>query len=420
MNIFNLFGKKKDKHTSNTELGIFTSNGGFLFSSSNRIEDSDLAEVCIDRIATHISKLKPKHIKQKKDGSVEIINDEINFRLTQYPNEYMTVSEFIYKVISLLLMNNNAFIYQMYDEKNKLRGLYPLNPISVEVKKDESENLFLEMKFGDGETYTLPYESLIHLKRLYKKHEFFGGDSATSTHKQLLKSINTNENLLAGLENAIRSSFQIKGLLKMNGLLSEKDKQKQKDLFDEALKQNNNIKGSSIVPVDTKAEYISLNVDPKLVDKETLSFVQGKILNYFGVSEAILNSKYDENEYNAFYENTLEPLSIFLSNAFSKAMLTPNKLLDGEQIIFYAERLNYASWSSKINAVEKLMGLGIFSVNESRGVLGYAPIEGGDKRIQSLNFINAKHADKYQVGQDINKKEGEDNTDNGNTNKDEK
>lgn len=399
MSIFDVFKKKKTIDSSN-EFNIFSANLSYMMSNSKRTEDSDIAEICIDRIASHISKLKPKHIKHGKEGSVEVIEDEINFRLSHYPNELMTTSEFIYKVVSLLLTNNNCFIYLSFNQKNHLTGLYPLNPVKVEIKQDLGDTLFLDMDFGDGKTYTLPYESLIHLKRLYKNHELFGGDGAISNHKQLLKSINMNENLLTGLENALRSSFQVKGLLKMNAMLSEKDKQKQKDIFDEALKTNRDKNGSSIIPVDMKADYIPLSIDPKIIDKETLTFVQNKILNYFGVSESILNSKYDENEYNAFYENTLEPISIFLSNAFSKALLTDKSLTEGEQVMFYGERLNYASWSSKITAIEKLMGLGIFSINESRGVLGYPPIEEGNKRIQSLNFVNAKYADQYQVGKD--------------------
>lgn len=399
MSIFDVFKKKKTIDSSN-EFNIFSANISYLMSNSKRIEDSDIAEICIDRIASHISKLKPKHIKHGKEGSVEVVEDEINFRLSHYPNELMTTSEFIYKVVSLLLTNNNCFIYLSFNQKNQLTGIYPLNPVKVEIKQDLGETLFLDMDFGDGKTYTLPYESLIHLKRLYKNHELFGGDGAISNHKQLLKSINMNENLLTGLENALRSSFQVKGLLKMNAMLSEKDKQKQKDIFDEALKTNRDKNGSSIIPVDMKADYIPLSIDPKIIDKETLTFVQNKILNYFGVSESILNSKYDENEYNAFYENTLEPISIFLSNAFSKALLTDKSLAEGEQVMFYGERLNYASWSSKITAIEKLMGLGIFSINESRGVLGYPPIEEGNKRIQSLNFVNAKYADQYQVGKE--------------------
>lgn len=399
MRLFDIFkSKKTPKQTS--QFNLFTSNLTFTGANATRIEDSDLVEICIDRVATHISKLKPKHIKHASDGSVEVIDDEINFRLTHYPNEFMTTPEFIYKVISLLLLNNNCFIYLSYDKDDKLTGLYPLNPTKVEIKQDLNESIFLEMEFGEGVSYTLPYETMIHLKRLYKKHELFGGDGAISNHRQLLKSINTNENLITGLENALQSSFQIRGLLKMNAMLSEKDKQKQKELFDEGLKSNSAKNSSSIIPIDLKSDYVPLSTDPKLVDMDTLNFVQSKILNYFGVSEAILNSEYDENEYNSFYENTLEPLTIFLSNAFTKALLNKKELLDGQQVMFYGERLNYASWTSKITAIEKLMGLGIFTINESRGVLGYPPIEDGNKRIQSLNFVNAKYADEYQIGKD--------------------
>lgn len=399
MSIFDIFKSKKPT-VANNSFNLFSSTLTFSSVNATRIEDSDIAEICIDRIATHISKLRPKHIKNATGGAVEVLNDEINFRLTHCPNEMMTTAEFIYKVISLLLLNNNAFIYLTYGQNGKISGLYPLNPLKVEIKQDLNNSLFLEMDFGEGENYTLPYETMIHLKRLYKKHEIFGGDGAVSNHKQLLKNIQTNESLITGLENAIKSSFQIKGLLKMNAMLSEKDKQRQKELFDEGLKNSTSRNGSSIVPIDLKSDYIPLSTDPKLIDKDTLNFVQNKILNYFGVSEGILNSTYDENEYNAFYENTLEPLTIFLSNAFSKSLLSRAELQEGEQIMFYGERLNYASWASKITAIEKLMGLGIFSINESRGVLGYPPIEDGNKRIQSLNFVNAKLADEYQIGKE--------------------
>jgi hypothetical protein len=80
--------------------------------------------------------------------------------------------------------------------------------------------------------------------------------------------------------------------------------------------------------------------------------------------------------------------------------LTHKQLEEGEQIIFYSERLQYASWNTKVNAIEKLMGLGLMSLNESRALLGLEPIEGGDKRLQSLNFVDQTKANLYQVGHD--------------------
>ena len=51
------------------------------------------------------------------------------------------------------------------------------------------------------------------------------------------------------------------------------------------------------------------------------------------------------------------------------------------------------------------MGLGIMSLNESRNLLGLEPIEGGDRRLQSLNYVDASKANKYQVDEDESIKE---------------
>ena len=53
------------------------------------------------------------------------------------------------------------------------------------------------------------------------------------------------------------------------------------------------------------------------------------------------------------------------------------------------------------------MGLGIMSLNESRNLLGLEPIEGGDKRLQSLNYVDADKANLYQVGNTDNEEENQ-------------
>ena len=46
---------------------------------------------------------------------------------------------------------------------------------------------------------------------------------------------------------------------------------------------------------------------------------------------------------------------------------------------------------------------GELTTNERRELIGYPPVEGGDIRQVSLNFINSKNQDKYQGGK---KKDG--------------
>lgn len=394
-----LFKRKKKESVT----GILPINIEAVFASfGTNILNSDTVRISIDRIANHASKLKPRHIVKDKDATIES-DSEINFLLKNAPNPLMNPMIFIYRIVSLLFINNNCFIYPLTDESGKLEGLFPLRPNTVEASKDRAGELFLKFFFDSGESYTLPYENIIHLRRFYCENDVFGGNGALSDHATLIKTVSINDSILKGIDNAIKSSLQIKGLLKMNAMLSQDDKDKQKSIFDNALRTSINDNNSAIIPVDLKADYVPLDSDPKLVDADTLEFLNEKILSYFGISKSIYINKYSEEEFNAFYEGTIEQLSIQLSEEFSRVLLTKEERRKGEQIIFYSERLQYASWNTKVNAIEKLMGLGLMSLNESRALLGLEPVEGGNKRLQSLNFVDSTKANLYQVGEEESK-----------------
>ena len=399
MGLFDMFKRKKKVVAPiNYDAQLFKSTLNLFTDFGDNINASDIVKICIDRIATHSAKLKPRYVKTQDDKTVQEKKGSLAYLLKFQPNPLMSPYDFIYKIVTLLYLNNNAFIYPVYDPITfELKELWPLKPNSVEGLKDESGELFLRFYFTDSKSFTLPYESIIHLRRFFGTNDVFGGSGAVSDHSALLKTIKINDSVLQGLDNAIRTSFQIKGLLKINGMLNEKDKNAQKAEFEKALKESTTGQGSSIVPVDLKADYVPLTVDPKLVDSSTLTFLQKKIITYFGVSDAIFDNKFNENEYNAFYEGVIEGIAIALSEAFSRALLTRGQLENGEQIIFYSERLQYASWNTKVQAIEKLMGLGILSLNESRALLGFEPIEGGNRRLQSLNYVDADKANEYQL-----------------------
>lgn len=402
-----LFKRKKKMQKPVSEFHLINTIATPLIPFGDNITKSDVVKICIDRVASHCSKLKMRYIKEIDDGTQTEKKGDISFLLKHRPNELMTPSQFIYKIVSICMLNDNAFVYPLYDKFTyKLKGIYPLKPILVEPAIDNIGGLFLTFYFEDGTKYMLPYENVIHLKRFYTNNDIFGGNNSNGDHEAILNTVKMNDALLQGTQRAMFSSFQIKGLLKINGMLKEADKQKQIEEFNRALEKA--IKNdSAIIPVDNKAEYVPLTADPKLVNTDTLKFTQSKILDYFGVSPEIYSNNYNENQFNAFYESVIEPLAIQLSEIFSNGLLTDGELERGEQIIFFSERLQYASWTTKVGAIEKLMGLGIMSLNESRALLGLEPVEGGDKRLQSLNYVDASKANLYQVKQDdSSKKEG--------------
>ena len=47
--------------------------------------------------------------------------------------------------------------------------------------------------------------------------------------------------------------------------------------------------------------------------------------------------------------------------------------------------------------VKELGALGLLTTNEARELFDLPPVEDGDKRLVSLNYINADKADQYQL-----------------------
>ena len=126
-----IFKRKKKKIENFNALGLINDIALPLTPFGEKITNSDVVLICIDRIASQCAKLKGRCIKRSEDGIITERNKNLSFLLKSKPNEYMTPYQFIYKVVSLLLINDNAFVYPLYDRETLvLKALYPLNPIS--------------------------------------------------------------------------------------------------------------------------------------------------------------------------------------------------------------------------------------------------------------------------------------------------
>ena len=74
-----------------------------------------------------------------------------------------------------------------------------------------------------------------------------------------------------------------------------------------------------------------------------------------------------------------------------------------------ASRLTFANNSTKMAICKEGIQLGFFTFNECREVFEFEPVDGGDKRIISLNYVDADKANEYQGvdGKDKDKKPDE-------------
>lgn len=365
---------------------------------------SDVVQMCIDVIATECSKLMPKHIRTDNKGLQVNIKSSINrlFRFT--PNELMTTRDFIEKIIWLLYMNYNCFIYPTYEIAYDSRGntyrnytaFYPLNPTQATFLQDSSGRLFVKLDFANGDNFTLAYSDVIHLRKKFSVNDIMGGGmNGQPDNQALLKVLQINDTVLQGLEKAIKTSLTVRGVLRINTMLDDEKQQAERAKLENSISTGS----SGIVALDLKGDYIPLNPDPKLIDKDTLEFLQNKVLNYYGVSVPILCGDFTDEQYQAFYEKTLEPILISLGQAFSKTLFTPRELDFGNEIVFYERDMMYLSTKTKLELLKTAGEQGLLTDDQKLKILGYPPLAdgSGNRRTMSLNYIDVSMANEYQM-----------------------
>ena len=391
-NLFNMFfGKKQQTQVTTTKLEMLSSyNAQFTTLNSNAYE-SKVARQCIDRIATHCAKLIPKHIQDTISNNIK---GEINFLLQNEPNPIMGTYDFIYKVISMLYTDSNAFIYIAKDRTGFITGFYPVLALDYNLLQDERGNIYLQFKFINGQTYTIPYLELIHLRLFYNKEDIFGTNS-----KVLKTDLETAHTASEGIKNAIKTSNNLKGILKFtNSMLKDKDIKANKEAF---VKDFLNLENESgIAAVDGKAEFQEVNLKPITLDKDQLEQVNYNIFDYYGISEKIVKNSFNSEEWNAFFEGVIEPRAVQMSNAFTNKIFSYKARKDGHRILFTANRLQYASLDSKINLIKVAGAYGLLTKDDGREILDMSPLGGeeGAKILQSLNNIDSSIANNYQGG----------------------
>lgn len=387
------------------------SGGSPLFSQfGNNIYASDVVQQALSCIVFELKKLNPMHVKGH-GNDITPVSDEIQ-QILEQPNEYMTTSDFIEKISWQLLLNYNSFIlptYVVYKEKSGfekwvITGLYPIQPSNVDFLEDEYKNLYITFSFPDGTKFeNIPYNRIIHIKYRYSVNEYMGGDeNGRPNHRALLKTLSINEDLLHGVSAAMKSSFSVNGIIKYKTLLDSGKTERAIKELEEKLKSSE----SGFLGMDLGSEFVPIKKDVKLVDADTLKFIDEKILRTWGVPLSILVGDYTKEQYEAFYQKTLEPLITSISQAFTKGIFSQSEIINGNRILFLPKELIFMSVNQTIEMVRLLGDSGSLYENEKRVAFGLKPLaELEGVRKQSLNYIDVDLARQYQIGGKKNEKE---------------
>ena len=377
-----------------------------IFSQFGRdIYASDVVVQATKCVTDEIRKLVPTHVIHTGTDIAPVDGGDSLQRVLNNPNHYMTTADFLGKTMYGYFQKCNAWIIPTYRTDSVGRktytGLYPVDPAQVDWMEDANTGeLFVSLKFTDKDKteMTLPYSDVIHLRRDYGANEYMGGGvDGLPDDRSLLKTLGINHDMLGGISKAMQTSQAVNGVIKYGSVMGKAESESALAEFEAKLQKSQ----SGILAMDMRGEYIPIKREIKLVDADTLKFIDEKILRTFGVPLDILAGDFDKATYEAFYQKTIEPLAIQLSQEFTRVLFTPGERSYGHAIKFYPKELIFMSIDQTIQMVTLLANTGALYENEKRAAFGMRPLkELEGKRYMSLNWIDSEKANTYQTGQE--------------------
>ena len=169
---------------------IFTSWGGRLY-------ESELVRSAINARATHISKLSVQ-----VQGAAK---PRLQTRLRTGPNEWQTWGQFLYRLSTILDVQNTAFIVPVQDYFGEPTGIYPVLPSMCEIVQYNGEP-WIRYQFSTGEFASVEMKYCGVMTKFQYSDDFFGDDNAALTPTMELINIQ-NQGISEGVKSAATFRF---------------------------------------------------------------------------------------------------------------------------------------------------------------------------------------------------------------------
>ena len=389
-----LFGNSK-KITKTNFMNLFTP---FFASFGDDITTSNAVTESINSITKHASKLKMAHYRLNDKNKLIQGRNTLNYILQYRPNPVENGSDFLEKAMYHWLVSNNVFIYlhfipsNVFEGKEVLDSLWIIDPSNTNVTIKENQEIYLTFAINnETQMITTSVENVAVIKRMVGKDEFFG--SSNDNIKKVLNIINMN---YQGIENAIKSSAFIRFIVESVTVLSD-DKKKRKALeFNEDFL--NAAKNGGVIFTDATSKITPITNTPKYSDGSEMDRFYESVYNYFGTNKKIISGNFTDVEWNSFFESTLEVFINKLEIELTKKLFTQNEVAYGNKIIIQVDKIQSMSITSRLNIIKEVKEVGMLTINEMRELVYLPPVEDGDIREVSLNYVKSQKQDEYQTG----------------------
>ena len=333
-----------------------------FYSWNGALYESEKIRAAIDARARHISKLKVDF-----QGSAL---PTLKTRMKSAPNDFQTWGQFLYRLSTILDMQNTAYVLPII-RYGEMLGYYPVLPSNTAIV-DSDGTLYLRYQFSNGQIGAVELSKCGILTKFQYDNDFFGASNWA---------LRPTMNLIAmqdqAINEGIKSSATFRFMATLTNFKNEDDLAKEQANFTKT-----NLKsdaGGMLLFPNTYKDIKQINSTPFTVDAEQMKLINENIYNYFGVNEDVLQNKAMGDSLDAFFNGAIEPFAIQLSDVMTMMTFSKIEQSNGNKVMVTANRLQYMSADKKIQMAQQMGDRGLMTINEIRELFNYAPLPDGDR-----------------------------------------
>ena len=343
---------------------------------------------CVQYISNAVANMRCMYQKKDTHGVYkEDFNNSLHYLLTVQPNDDYNAHDFWQRVVTLVLLSGNAYIYPKWDiYTGQLEALILLEDGSVFY--DRYTRTYNVSDAENGINAILHEDEIIHLKNIV-----IDGKVGVGVISYAMYSMGVVATAKKEVQNRFANGGNIRGIVGNNTSVTGFGQYQKEQLGDVAVDIDTKfMSGKHIVslPGDVKFTPISLSsTDMQFL--ETYKFSSKELCQFFGVPTVLVTGESSSTYKSltearlAFLSQTLDPMLKKIENELMRKLISKEacgkcRFLFDRSAIYDTDLISRAKYQMQT------IQTGLYTINEWRTIENKPTVEGGDVPLVSANL----------------------------------
>lgn len=355
-----IFGKKEEpKRRDETFFRLLDGYRPVFHSWDGELYERELIRTAIDARARHVSKMK---IEVK--GTAQ---PHLQTMLKLGPNEWQTWGQFLYRVSTILDVKNTALIVPVVNDYGDTTGVFPVFHKEVELVESGGVQ-YIRIRFANDERAAVELDKVGILTRYQYKNDFFGENNRALD--PTLELLNIQDQ---GIEQGVKNAATYKFMAVVSNFSDPEDLKNERQRFTRENLRGKDLDGVLLWP-NTYKDVKQIEAKPYVADPDQMKQIRENVFYYFGVNEEILTNAAIGDAWSAFYEGSVEPFAIQLSDVLTRMLFTHRERQQGSFIMATSNRMQYMTNKDKLEVSAQMADRGLMTRNEIREIWNLTPL----------------------------------------------